>query len=1622
MATTVFQPALLASTVEVVNIGRGYRRWSGQEYAPVVAMESYDRTGYEWSYHEGASGARDWTKLDAKIADNWSRGKRTSIMLADMRGGANNTYAGTFVPSDLATAPYGVLSGGAWYVDYNNSTVQSRYDAFVTAVYTRYKSDYRVFSVHVPLGQFGEWYLSSGISGYTYPSMYALKRRIDAYKIFNTGTHIRVVMMTDDEHACRYALKFAGPTTLVRPWGLGRYSLGDVRDDHFNKLDSKYYVGKLYNRIEDATASNPNPGTIRDDAFAIEFRERWKVAPWETEFYGTSGSMGIEPFDEVVRDVQKWHLALIGNGNLPGGSSYYTNLSQTQKDYYLQAGRLAGFRIGLARVEVSTLESGKPFTITTSLLNTGVAPTYDPWIITYQLKSGSTITWEGASAYDLRQLLPDTPITIADTVTLPSIGSGTYTLYVLIKHGQFPTQLSALLLANIGTQSDRSLLLGAVTTGTTGGSVSSQITQVGDPVNSRWSKADLATNGNTIGMTRQAGATTGDLLELVIGVNLGSNSLNAITPTVSGWTLVTSESNPLDVAAFLYRRTILAGDSPTITVSFNASADLICELLAYRGFDGTTPIEVTAVNQSSSPTTAITAPAVTPTSNNGLRQMFAALAYGWNTSTLNANQPMTALFNEVSSSIDMTLLGAVEQLGAAISGVAQPTRGWTAAYAAHYVAISSVLRAASVTALIAPTNVLATPISATQVNISWDAVSGAAQYLVEWASAAAGPWTVLTIASTTSAAHTGLTAGTTRFYRVLARNSPSRSDSSYSATAQATTTGGSTTGLLNPIKTNSGINAAQATSVSFAKPAEATAGREMFVHVFVRNSGTTSQQPVVSGQTGWTNEKTTHENFNIGLHTFRRTLTGNITNEPATLSFNWTTGGTANWAAWAYEIFDNAHSTILDVTPVGSSGGATSTSYSAGTITPTNATFFLYVVGTSYSNNNIVAPTNYTEQQEPKLTGSQITGHVAVWEANSVQQHTPAASGPAAGYVAQVFALRAAAVATVTIPAAPTNLLVSVIGSTANLTWTDAATNETSYRVLLSRDAGLTWETVADALAGGSTSSSITDLPAGAYRAGVEAVNSAGAARTTTTIFSVNASGSGAGGGRGRERLQLAVYDQLGGTLLADWTATASAVRWSNGPRGYQDLTAFIPMSRAAALLWVGRGVCHVEVNAGATRVWEGRLEDVKPVPGGIEIKALGYARALTDILYTAFWSNTRWADWQILDEAFFTDSHPERFQIRLTDSLLITTRTNTSHGTTIIAYVAFSVPDDSRNLITYVTFDYDLAPGTNWQAGLQARDANWQFVGNVWSQYADASFTLSGSQTVVVAPTQRLTFFYRYDAATVAVPDDPGRYYLRIKNLRVKTVSGNVTGNLIVKDVLSAIRVVNPSQISSRTHQIQAPGLDLPDAVWEDTRPVEIADELTLLGDNQQPPRRWDLAVWADQVLSYRPHGAGRIWRIRLAEEPKVERSLDELHNAWYAIHDTRRGDQVRTELNTDVASAKRWGLIRQDVTTVKTIFEAQARTQRDMHLADATRAPARAAMRVAEVYTERGAPAPKYAVRAGDTAILIGLDGAFGDDESFVIANAEYAEAEDDLMLTPDAPLPTVEVEVARAEWGIQ
>ena len=521
-------------------------------------------------------------------------------------------------------------------------------------------------------------------------------------------------------------------------------------------------------------------------------------------------------------------------------------------------------------------------------------------------------------------------------------------------------------------------------------------------------------------------------------------------------------------------------------------------------------------------------------------------------------------------------------------------------------------------------------------------------------------------------------------------------------------------------------------------------------------------------------------------------------------------------------------------------------------------------------------------------------------------------------------------------------------------------------------------------------------------------------------------------------KLQFAIRTSPTGGLLADWSNQARDVRWSTGPHGFRSLRARIPRSLLAAFqFYRTSGALHVEINAGAYRVWEGRLDDPALLVGQdgseIEIQALGYWQAYRDLLYTALWSTTDISGWEPLtnDETPGTDYTPERWEFGQQQDKQIWM--SPKKNTFVVALngrggIRFVLPDRGRKTITRVLFDYfQFLPNSEWRGSIDsyAYDSSaqtfsyagftpWILLGSGATQVGTVDVTFAGSNALVFQ-------VLKLSGAAVTLTAETGTHYLRIRNLRIlTTANATLDPSEIVQDLLAFVRESNPDQADSATFLINAPGIDLDNEIYEDLTPAEILQRLALLGDTQD--NRYEVGVRRNRRLYFRRRGsAARRWIID-ATGLDIQQSRELLANRAYARYQDASGRTLRTANANDTVAQNRFGLVRQRLIDADGTSQTTAEQLRDTFLEDNANPRPRAGVAFDRLYTEQGQQAPLWMVESGDIVTIRNLPPGLGADvdriRTFYVAETEYDVDRRFMRIVPEEPLPTLDALLARQD----
>lgn len=511
--------------------------------------------------------------------------------------------------------------------------------------------------------------------------------------------------------------------------------------------------------------------------------------------------------------------------------------------------------------------------------------------------------------------------------------------------------------------------------------------------------------------------------------------------------------------------------------------------------------------------------------------------------------------------------------------------------------------------------------------------------------------------------------------------------------------------------------------------------------------------------------------------------------------------------------------------------------------------------------------------------------------------------------------------------------------------------------------------------------------------------------------------------------LHLLLRQSIGGPALVEDLPLPQQLRFSTNEHGFADLTCFFPLSLARAFHFYGRvGLPHVEVAPiGGGIAWVGRLEDVSIVASGVRLTAFGYQRLFSDVPYSALWSSTRVADWRVYRKGD-DSAHAEegRWQIDTNNRLYITAQKNATLGNTgtqKYGALAFDIPHRSDRQIVRVDFDYDFTnPAGSFTVALLTYTINPStlaptFIATEWS----TSTPGTGSQSInLSAACDRLLFLIRRNAADAVYTGETGSDYLKITNLRVRSSTLTTLGaSAILSGMIGSLVAIN-SQLNSSTALVDSTNYDLKDEVYEDAIPADIASRLVALGDNQTPPRQWEWGIWEGRRVHFRVRGsAGRTWYVD-AQPDEIQRTLELLHNSAYGIYQDVNGRTLRTAVSSDDDSLARYQFTRQAGVSASTTSDTQAGNQRNAFLEDAQDPSPRIGFALDSLYDASGVAWPYWAVRSGDTIVVRNLPVTLSTDidrlRSFRVAETDYAVESNQMRLTPETPLPRLEVLLAR------
>lgn len=499
------------------------------------------------------------------------------------------------------------------------------------------------------------------------------------------------------------------------------------------------------------------------------------------------------------------------------------------------------------------------------------------------------------------------------------------------------------------------------------------------------------------------------------------------------------------------------------------------------------------------------------------------------------------------------------------------------------------------------------------------------------------------------------------------------------------------------------------------------------------------------------------------------------------------------------------------------------------------------------------------------------------------------------------------------------------------------------------------------------------------------------------------------------------------GAVAADLTAHATACQWSYNLHGAASLSLTAPrMLVEAARIYTAVGLVFVVVLSKTNPIWVGRLAQPElwadTDGSGITLRAYGLWEALDDAPYTALWSDASVGGWKPDDQA---DTQNQRYQTDTNNRIYVALQKGenyqdfTGGAPKEYCLIRHFSPDMGVRQIVSVSFDYDINMFIGFVVELMAYNSGYASGASIWSATTTGS-AQSGTENITLAAQDFLALRVYNDSGATATPTaDTGDDRAILTNVRVKTTTAaSVTADLIAAHIASVVNAVNPALIGA-TSLATNPNYDLTDLIFEDARPTVVLNEIVAKGDGAGTV--YVAGVNNGGMVFLHPTGTnGRTWFVDVTDL-SLASDRARLANSVYATYQDASRRTLRTAVAADAAAVTRYGYTRRRAVKADTTSATRAEEWRDTYLADSAAAKGQADIDIDRVYTASGGYGELSDVLPGDTItvnlpLVYAAGGEIDRARSFRIAETSYNPIARRLRVTPEEPLPRLDVLIAQ------
>jgi hypothetical protein len=260
--------------------------------------------------------------------------------------------------------------------------------------------------------------------------------------------------------------------------------------------------------------------------------------------------------------------------------------------------------------------------------------------------------------------------------------------------------------------------------------------------------------------------------------------------------------------------------------------------------------------------------------------------------------------------------------------------------------------------------------------------------------------------------------------------------------------------------------------------------------------------------------------------------------------------------------------------------------------------------------------------------------------------------------------------------------------------------------------------------------------------------------------------------------IDLGIFTAPGGRRLALAGLGATGGAMSSNLQGDERISCTYPLRLVpdGFALAAAAGTLHAQVNAdGARAIFEGRVENPTLTDNGTTVEALGYSRALTDLPYTAVWSDTTLERWRVLRETDLAAILANRANYDQQNRLYLSPEKNATwpNAASTAGYL-YEPPDGGQRQIVGYSYDFAVLLPANFRVELYRANAALG-VFTLLHQINTTGVLQTGSRNFSFTADDRLLWdVYNNTGAPVVYAPENDAGYVKITNSRVVTSIAN--------------------------------------------------------------------------------------------------------------------------------------------------------------------------------------------------------------------------------------------------------